>query len=105
MSQLSFRLNLIGGMFEYIISNSSDWMLALFQLMFYGIISPDREREYFDACYDMLTTILIGGMSMPNGPSSSQNFNDAEKRNEIQRNRLNSTYNKLVSKIRVSLIV
>lgn len=71
--------------------------------MFYGIISPDREREYFDACYDMLTTILIGEMSMPNGPSSTQSFTDTDKKAEIQRNRLNSTYNKLVIKIKVNI--
>lgn len=42
---LLLRFNLIGGLFDSLMeSQSQEWALVLFQLLYYGIISPDRDR-------------------------------------------------------------
>jgi hypothetical protein len=41
---LLLRLSLIGGLFDSLLEYHVDWALVLFQLLFYGIISPDKDR-------------------------------------------------------------
>lgn len=42
---LLLRLSLIGGLFDSLIeSQSQEWALVLFQLLYYGIISADKDR-------------------------------------------------------------
>ncbi|CAD5207559.1 unnamed protein product [Bursaphelenchus okinawaensis] len=58
-TELLLRLNLISGMFETLKTSSVDqWSLVLFQLMYYGIISPDKDKDHFDATFDMLSMLI-----------------------------------------------
>jgi hypothetical protein len=41
---LLLRLSLIGGLFDSMLESNVEWALVLFQLLYYGIISPDRDR-------------------------------------------------------------
>lgn len=42
---LLLRLSLIGGLFDSLMeSQSQEWALVLFQLLYYGVVSPDRDR-------------------------------------------------------------
>ena len=45
---LILRLNLIGGMFDTLMALNTEslgnWVLVLFQLLFYGVLSPERDR-------------------------------------------------------------
>ncbi|KAI1728879.1 eukaryotic mediator 12 subunit domain-containing protein [Ditylenchus destructor] len=71
---LLLRLNLIGGVFDSLLHNNGNgtesWAVSLFQLMFYEIISPDRDSEYFDVCFDMLSNLVHSMMSASNSQSA-----------------------------------
>ncbi|KAI6217430.1 Med12 domain-containing protein [Aphelenchoides besseyi] len=96
---LLLRLSLIGGMFDSLMKLNAEplanWALTLFQLLFYGVISPDRDREYFDACYDMLSMIMHRTLI----PAQIQQNSDAR---ESKPNRF-TAYNAIVKKIKKEL--
>lgn len=43
---LLLRLSMIGGLFHSMLESNVEWALALFQLLYYGIILPDRDRLF-----------------------------------------------------------
>uniref|UniRef100_A0A915DDE1 Mediator complex subunit Med12 LCEWAV-domain domain-containing protein n=1 Tax=Ditylenchus dipsaci TaxID=166011 RepID=A0A915DDE1_9BILA len=70
---LLLRLNLVGGIFDSLLQtngSSEPWALALFQLMFYEIIAADRDKQYFDVCFDMLSTLVHSMMTSSNSQSA-----------------------------------
>ncbi|CAJ0595168.1 unnamed protein product [Cylicocyclus nassatus] len=64
---LLLQLSLIGRMFEQICQpqHCVAWSHLFFQMMFYGIISPDRERILYNSCYDMLSTLMLWTLTHP----------------------------------------
>ncbi|KAK0405666.1 hypothetical protein QR680_018125 [Steinernema hermaphroditum] len=56
---LIVRLSLCGGMFESMLSMADAWALELFKLLFYEVISQDRDPLVYEMCYDMLNTLIV----------------------------------------------
>ncbi|KAI6230125.1 Med12 domain-containing protein [Aphelenchoides fujianensis] len=96
---LLLRLSLIGGIFDSLMKLNAEplanWALTLFQLLFYGVLSPERDREYFDACYDMLSMILHRTLI----PAQAASNSDARESNRARF----TTYNAIVKKIKKEL--
>ncbi|CAD5211747.1 unnamed protein product [Bursaphelenchus xylophilus] len=93
-TDLLLRLNLLGGMFDTLKQSSVDlWALVLFQLLYYNIITPEKDKEHFDSTFDMLSMLVH---------STLATTQDADRRNEALRCR-SPTYNTVVKKIRKEL--
>uniref|UniRef100_A0A1I7ZA30 ARID domain-containing protein n=1 Tax=Steinernema glaseri TaxID=37863 RepID=A0A1I7ZA30_9BILA len=56
---LIVRLSLCGGMFESMLSTADAWAFELFKLLFYEVITVDRDPLVYEMCYDMLSTLII----------------------------------------------
>ncbi|PAV60410.1 hypothetical protein WR25_23746 [Diploscapter pachys] len=70
---LLLRLSLVGSIFTelYRLSTTENWCLLFFQIMFYGIIHPERERLLYDSCYDMLSTLMLWTLTDPDAIQQS----------------------------------
>uniref|UniRef100_A0A914IAX6 Mediator complex subunit Med12 LCEWAV-domain domain-containing protein n=1 Tax=Globodera rostochiensis TaxID=31243 RepID=A0A914IAX6_GLORO len=58
---LILRLNLISGLFDSLLANNNVdlWASAFFQMLYYEIVTDERDRDYFDTCYDMLLMLCF----------------------------------------------
>ncbi|VDM58325.1 unnamed protein product [Angiostrongylus costaricensis] len=64
---LLLRLSLVGGIFKQICQpqHSEGWSHLFFQMMLYGMVSPDKDRILYDSCYDMLSTLMLWTLTAP----------------------------------------
>ncbi|KJH40603.1 hypothetical protein DICVIV_13438 [Dictyocaulus viviparus] len=64
---LLLRLSLVGGIFKQICrpQHSEGWSHLFFQMMLYGMVSPDKDRILYDSCYDMLSTLMLWTLTDP----------------------------------------
>ncbi|KHJ99255.1 transcription mediator subunit Med12, partial [Oesophagostomum dentatum] len=64
---LLLRLSLVGGIFKQICQPqySEGWSHLFFQMMLYGMVSPDKDRILYDSCYDMLSTLMLWTLTDP----------------------------------------
>ncbi|KAL3119039.1 hypothetical protein niasHT_003822 [Heterodera trifolii] len=58
---LILRLNLISGLFDSLLTNNNVdlWASAFFQMLYYEIITYERDGDYFDTCFDMLLMLCF----------------------------------------------
>uniref|UniRef100_A0AC35EWM1 Mediator complex subunit Med12 LCEWAV-domain domain-containing protein n=1 Tax=Panagrolaimus sp. PS1159 TaxID=55785 RepID=A0AC35EWM1_9BILA len=88
------RMNLVGTIIDFVNTPTDklgEYAGCILQAMINGVISPERDGEYFTTCYDLLLTLVLALFTGPGQPQ-------LDKEGNVKKPRYND-YTKFVNKI------
>uniref|UniRef100_A0AC35TYY8 Med12 domain-containing protein n=1 Tax=Rhabditophanes sp. KR3021 TaxID=114890 RepID=A0AC35TYY8_9BILA len=103
---LILRISLVGGMFDKIcnVKCIEKWCVTLYQLLFFEIVSPERDPKLFEITFDILysvlhNTLISGVNNIEDEPIDTKRMTDLMANNNYYKKRFHN-YFVTVKKIR-----